>query len=167
MLQWHLCLTTRPANSPVPWQPQSSSNTPPTLLVSKTVNSGTASMYLGGHNALLRVQVGGGLVYEVDVRRHPQGQRDGHPLQLPSRQVLHLRRRALCAERSGLEAEATRGGLCLWAVTSPLAENDQETLSDPSSQSQRDKKTLCGSPPDRCAPAQASAKCSRQEYLWL
>lgn len=39
---------------------------------------------------LLRVEVGGRLVDEVDVGRLPERQGDGHALQLSSRQVLNL-----------------------------------------------------------------------------
>ena len=44
----------------------------------------------GGNDALLGVQVGGGLIDQVDVSRSAQRQRDGHTLQLPSTQILHL-----------------------------------------------------------------------------
>ena len=46
--------------------------------------------YLGCNDALLRVEVGGGLIDEVQVSRLAQGKGDGHALQLSSRQVLHL-----------------------------------------------------------------------------
>mmetsp|Transcript_18269 Transcript_18269/g.35312 ORF Transcript_18269/g.35312 Transcript_18269/m.35312 type:complete len:219 (+) Transcript_18269:103-759(+) len=45
---------------------------------------------LGCDDALLRVQVGARLVDQVDVGGGAQAQRDGHALQLPARQVLHL-----------------------------------------------------------------------------
>ena len=46
---------------------------------------------LGGVESLLRVEVGGGLVDEVDVGRLAQAQRQGHALQLATGQVLNLR----------------------------------------------------------------------------
>lgn len=49
---------------------------------------------LGAHETLLRVQVGRGLVYQVDISWFPQTQGHGHPLQLSSRQVLDLQRQA-------------------------------------------------------------------------
>mmetsp|Transcript_16970 Transcript_16970/g.36917 ORF Transcript_16970/g.36917 Transcript_16970/m.36917 type:complete len:509 (-) Transcript_16970:689-2215(-) len=45
---------------------------------------------LGGDDALLGVEVGGGLVDEVDVRRLPQAHRDGHALQLAAGEVLDV-----------------------------------------------------------------------------
>lgn len=44
----------------------------------------------GGHQSLLGVQVGRGLVDQVDVGRFAQTQREGDSLQLTTRQVLHL-----------------------------------------------------------------------------
>mmetsp|Transcript_10961 Transcript_10961/g.37287 ORF Transcript_10961/g.37287 Transcript_10961/m.37287 type:complete len:249 (+) Transcript_10961:636-1382(+) len=46
--------------------------------------------HLCGHDALLRVEVGGGLVDEVDVRRLAQAEREGHALELPAREVHHV-----------------------------------------------------------------------------
>lgn len=44
----------------------------------------------GGHQSLLGVQVGRGLVDQVDVGWFAQTQREGDSLQLTTRQVLHL-----------------------------------------------------------------------------
>lgn len=44
----------------------------------------------GGHQSLLGVQVGGGLIDEVHVGRFSQTEREGDSLQLTSGQVLYL-----------------------------------------------------------------------------
>lgn len=44
----------------------------------------------GGVKTLLRVQVGRGLVNQVDIGRFAKGEDDGDALQLTARQVLHL-----------------------------------------------------------------------------
>ena len=44
----------------------------------------------GGHQSLLRVQVGRRLVDQVNVSWFPQTQSEGDSLQLTTRQVLHL-----------------------------------------------------------------------------
>ncbi len=55
-----------------------------------STTSGCQGTDLGGYDALLGVEVGGGLVDEVDVGRGSQRQSNGHALQLTSTQVLHL-----------------------------------------------------------------------------
>ena len=45
---------------------------------------------LGSDQPLFRVQVGGGLVDQVDVGRLAQAQGHGHTLQFPARQILNF-----------------------------------------------------------------------------
>ncbi len=46
---------------------------------------------LGGNNTLFRVQVGRGLIYQINIRGFAQRQDDGNSLQLSSRQMQNLK----------------------------------------------------------------------------